>query len=67
MTLREREVATLVAKGLSNRQIAAACHISERTVENHVQHVLDKLGFTKRTQIAAQILEHPEQFNTGST
>ena len=34
----------LVAHGLTNRQIAAAAHISERTAETHVQHILDKLG-----------------------
>jgi DNA-binding NarL/FixJ family response regulator len=66
MTPREREIAALVAKGLTNREIAAACHISERTVENHVQHVLDKLGFANRTQIAARMAEHPELFTTGS-
>jgi hypothetical protein len=39
--------------GLSNRQIAAALHISERTAENHVQHILTKLGLQNRTQVAA--------------
>jgi DNA-binding NarL/FixJ family response regulator len=46
LTRREREVAILVAQGLSNRPIAAASHISERTVESHVQHVRDKVGPT---------------------
>jgi DNA-binding CsgD family transcriptional regulator len=50
---RETEIAQLVGQGLTNRQIAATAHISERTVETHVQHVLAKLGFTGRTQIAA--------------
>ena len=49
---RETEIAQLVADGLTNRQIAAAAHISERTVESHVQHILAKLGFTRRSQIA---------------
>ncbi|WP_312858202.1 response regulator transcription factor [Pseudonocardia pini] len=40
---------------LTHRQIAAAAHISERTVETHVQHVLAKLGFTGRSQIAAWV------------
>jgi DNA-binding CsgD family transcriptional regulator/tetratricopeptide (TPR) repeat protein len=66
LTRREREVATLVARGLSNRQIAAAAHISERTVESHVQHILDKLGFTNRTQIAAWVATGAEKFGTGS-
>lgn len=50
---REREVAELVARGLSNRQIAEALVITERTAESHVQHILDKLGLTSRSQIAA--------------
>src|SRR6266508_4409346 len=66
LTRREREVAALVAQGLSNRQIAAASHISERTVESHVQHILDKLGFTNRTQIAAWVAAGGEKFSTGS-
>jgi DNA-binding NarL/FixJ family response regulator len=39
--------------GFSNRQLAAALHISERTAENHVQHILTKLGMQNRTQVAA--------------
>ena len=50
---REVEVAHLVAEGLTNRQIAARLVISERTAQNHVQHILTKLGFTTRSQIAA--------------
>ncbi len=50
---RETDIAELVADGLTNRRIAAAARISERTVESHVQHVLAKLGFTGRSQIAA--------------
>ncbi|MEV4261196.1 AAA family ATPase [Kribbella sp. NPDC049584] len=49
---REAEVAQLVAKGLTNRQIAEQLVISERTAENHVQHILTKLGFATRSQIA---------------
>jgi len=63
LTKREREVALLVGRGLSNRQIAAASHISERTVESHVQHILDKLGFANRTQVAAWVAEN---LGTGS-
>lgn len=53
LSRREREVVALVAEGLTNRQIAARLHIAERTAENHVQHVLTKLGFHTRSQIAA--------------
>jgi DNA-binding CsgD family transcriptional regulator len=52
LTPREREVAGLVAEGLSNRQIAAKLYLSERTAETHVQNILTKLGFTSRTQVA---------------
>jgi DNA-binding NarL/FixJ family response regulator len=44
-------VAGLVADGLSNRQIANALVITERTAEAYVGHILDKLGFSSRTQI----------------
>ena len=50
---REVEVAKLVAEGLTNRQIADRLVISERTAQNHVQHILTKLGFSTRSQIAA--------------
>lgn len=53
LSAREREVVALVAEGLTNRQIAARLHIAERTAENHVQHVLTKLAFHTRSQIAA--------------
>ncbi len=50
---REIEVARLVARGLTNKQIGEALFVSERTAENHVQHILVKLGFSNRSQIAA--------------
>lgn len=50
---RELEVARLVARGLTNKQIGEALFVSERTAENHVQHILVKLGFSNRSQIAA--------------
>jgi DNA-binding CsgD family transcriptional regulator len=53
LSAREQEVAALVAEGLSNRQIAARLHLSERTAENHVAHILTKLGFESRTAVAA--------------
>ena len=52
LTGREMEVATLVAEGLTNRRIAARMGISERTVEKHVENVMNKLGFFTRAQIA---------------
>ncbi|MDQ1750803.1 MAG: hypothetical protein QOE71_1859 [Pseudonocardiales bacterium] len=53
LTRREREVADLIAKGLTNKEIAARLVISQRTAEGHVEHILVKLGFTSRTRIAA--------------
>ncbi|MGI5290258.1 ATP-binding protein [Nonomuraea polychroma] len=50
---REEQVAGLVAEGLTNRQIARRLHLSERTAENHVAHILTKLGFDSRARIAA--------------
>lgn len=55
LTAREREVAGLIAQGFSNREIAERLVISERTVEGHVERVLDKLDFHSRTQIAAWV------------
>jgi len=52
LTRREREVANLVAQGMSNREIAAALVIAPRTAEAHVEHILVKLGFNSRAQIA---------------
>jgi DNA-binding CsgD family transcriptional regulator/tetratricopeptide (TPR) repeat protein len=53
LTPREREVAALVARGLTNLQVAEELTISERTVEGHVERILGKLGFRSRAQIAA--------------
>jgi DNA-binding CsgD family transcriptional regulator len=53
LSSREKQVAALVAEGLSNRQIATRLHLSERTAENHVAHILTKLGFESRARIAA--------------
>ena len=50
---RELEVARLVGRGLTNKQIGEALFVSERTAENHVQHILVKLRFSNRSQIAA--------------
>jgi non-specific serine/threonine protein kinase len=53
LSSRELEVATLVAAGLSNRAIADKLFLSPRTVDKHVEHVMNKLGVDSRAQIAA--------------
>jgi DNA-binding NarL/FixJ family response regulator len=57
LTEREREVATLVARGLSNREIAETLSISQRTAGAHVGNILAKLGFASRAQIASWATE----------
>jgi predicted ATPase/DNA-binding CsgD family transcriptional regulator len=52
LTRRELEIADLVAQGMSNKEIASTLVIAQRTAETHVEHVLTKLGFTSRAQIA---------------
>jgi DNA-binding NarL/FixJ family response regulator len=52
LTAREREVVALVARGLTNRQVAEAMVVSERTAEWHVANTLGKLGLTTRAQLA---------------
>jgi DNA-binding NarL/FixJ family response regulator len=52
LTRREREVADLVSQGLTNRELASRLVIAERTAENHVQHILTKLGLSNRSQLA---------------
>jgi DNA-binding NarL/FixJ family response regulator len=59
---REWEVAMLVARGLSNRQIAAELIVSERTIDTHVSHILRKLSLVSRAQIAAWAVQHRRQF-----
>ena len=52
LTRRERDVAELVGQGLTNREIAERLYLSERTAQNHVQHILTKLALSNRSQIA---------------
>ena len=55
LTAREREVALLLAKGTSNKDISARLFLSVRTVENHVQSILMKLGVARRSDVAAAL------------
>jgi predicted ATPase/DNA-binding CsgD family transcriptional regulator len=58
LSARELEVVRLVAHGLPNKAIAAQLHLSVRTVESHVRHVLAKARLTNRTQLASWAHEH---------
>jgi DNA-binding NarL/FixJ family response regulator len=58
LSAREQEVAVLLARGLSNRQIADELVISSRTAGTHLTHILNKLGLANRAQIAAWAVEH---------
>jgi predicted ATPase/DNA-binding SARP family transcriptional activator/DNA-binding CsgD family transcriptional regulator len=57
LTRREQQVALLVARGLTNRQISTELGISERTAGNHVAKILRKLGLRSRAQIATWVTE----------
>ena len=52
LTGRERQIATLVGEGMSNRDIALHLGISKRTVDAHLEHIFGKLGISSRVQLA---------------
>jgi predicted ATPase/DNA-binding CsgD family transcriptional regulator len=58
LTAREREIASFVAAGLSNRQIAERLFISRRTVDAHLEHIFGKLGITSRVMLTIQLREY---------
>lgn len=58
LTEREREVLALVARGYTNKQIADTLYVSEKTARNHVSHILEKLGLSRRSEAAAFAVEH---------
>lgn len=55
LTKREMEIARLLAKGMSNREVAASLVISSRTVDGHVERIFGKLGFDSRSQVASWV------------
>ncbi|MFG1707400.1 ATP-binding protein [Nonomuraea sp. M3C6] len=65
LTRREREIAALVARGMTNREIAASLVIAQRTAECHIEHILTKLGFSSRAQIAVWVGERARQAESG--
>lgn len=64
LSARQREVAALIAQGLLNREISVTLQISERTVESHVEAILRRLGFRRRTQIAIWVVRRALRSNT---
>jgi two-component system, NarL family, nitrate/nitrite response regulator NarL len=65
LTARERQVLRHICEGLSNKEIAEACHISEATVKTHVHHLLDKLKVRTRSEAAARAgTPNPPHFGT---
>lgn len=61
LTETENRVAEAVARGLSNKEIAAELEISVRTVENHISHILDKKRFNNRVEIARYVYERTRE------
>jgi non-specific serine/threonine protein kinase len=59
LTRREKEIAALVARGLTSRQIASKLVLSAHTVDKHVANILKKLGVNSREQVAARMSERP--------
>jgi predicted ATPase/DNA-binding CsgD family transcriptional regulator len=66
LTVREREIASLVAAGLSNRQIGDMLFISRRTVDAHLEHIFGKLGITSRVMLTIQLREHSAATDAGA-
>jgi DNA-binding CsgD family transcriptional regulator len=64
LTGREREIATLIADGLSNKEIAEALTVSVRTVENHIYRACSHLGVATRLEVACLIRESPTRTQT---
>lgn len=58
LTEREREVLALVARGYTNRQIAETLSLSEKTARNHLSHILEKLGLSRRSEAAVYAVQH---------
>lgn len=65
LTRRETEIVTLVAAGMSNREIALEAKTSEETVKRHVSTIFDKTGMSNRTELAVAFLHHPEWADRG--
>jgi DNA-binding NarL/FixJ family response regulator len=63
LTPQEQKILDLIAEGMTNRQIAAAMYLSEKTVKNYVSNLLAKLGMSRRTEAAVYAVKHPPKRN----
>jgi DNA-binding CsgD family transcriptional regulator len=66
LTPKEKEIVTLVSKGLSNREIAQILSIEEMTVKIHINHILNKLGLRSRAQLIAHYYTYMSITNDNS-
>jgi DNA-binding NarL/FixJ family response regulator len=66
LTAREREIATLVASGLSNKHIARLINVSEGTVKVHLHNSYQKLGVPNRTSLATLLQRHMKNTHSGT-
>jgi DNA-binding NarL/FixJ family response regulator len=64
LTRREREIAELVASGLSNREVATRLFISKRTVDAHVEHIFGKLEISSRVQLTVLLQDQAPRART---
>jgi len=64
LTPKQRTIVNLIAQGKTNREIAEALGIAEKTVKNYVSHLLSKMGFSRRTEIAVYMARLPEHHDS---
>jgi DNA-binding NarL/FixJ family response regulator len=55
LSAQERRILNLIAEGMTNRQIGAEMYLAEKTVKNYVSNLLDKMGFSRRTEAAVYV------------
>jgi two-component system, NarL family, response regulator DevR len=67
LTSQERKILSLVADGLTNRQIASRVFLAEKTVKNYVSHILAKLGVARRTEVAAFLTRRERAHGTDAS
>jgi DNA-binding NarL/FixJ family response regulator len=61
LSAQEERILTLVAQGMTNKEIGVELFISEKTVKNHVSHILQKLQMSRRSEAAAYLTRHQRQ------